>query len=266
VKKKEKTPPKEKPFSASPFRELKGLRVEPVPEPPESRAPKPKPGPEPDPREGAGMFLREMAGVKRLGGMEKNSHQPEPTRREQGDDQDLAIFLREMTDVRRLHATTDVPRPKQQETHPLVRKLEAEESRLFLESLKDIQVRFHDEIPEEAEPLHPVSVGRMKRLKRGDIRINLELDLHGLTREEALESLSAFISSAWRHRQEAVLVITGKGNKSPGEPVLQGAVASWLREAGKAMVAEFSPAPGKMGGTGAFVVFFKENPAPQRDG
>jgi len=56
-----------------------------------------------------------------------------------------------------------------------------------------------------------------------------------------------------------VLVITGKGINSPEGPVLQGAVAGWLRQQGKGMVAEFSPAPRDKGGSGAFVVFLKKS-------
>jgi len=53
-------------------------------------------------------------------------------------------------------------------------------------------------------------------------------------------------------------VITGKGNNSPGEPVLRNAVGVWLREVGKTMVSEFVAAPRDMGGSGAFVVFLRE--------
>jgi len=100
-------------------------------------------------------------------------------------------------------------------------------------------------------------------LRRGALRIDLELDLHGLTREEALASLERFVAGAYNRGQKAVLVITGKGNNSPEEPVLQGAVAGWLRDRGKGMVAEFSPAPRQMGGSGAFVVFLKEKVRPE---
>jgi DNA-nicking Smr family endonuclease len=61
--------------------------------------------------------------------------------------------------------------------------------------------------------------------------------------------------------QKAVLVITGKGNNSPGEPVLQQAVVSWLRDAGRELALEFAPAPREMGGSGAFVVFLRPAPA-----
>ena len=54
-----------------------------------------------------------------------------------------------------------------------------------------------------------------------------------------------------------MLVITGKGINSAEGPVLQGAVADWLREKGRGLVAEFAPAPRDKGGSGAFVVFLK---------
>ena len=84
-----------------------------------------------------------------------------------------------------------------------------------------------------------------------------QLDLHGLTREEALVALARFLKSASVHGEKAVLVITGKGNNSPGEPVLQQAVVAWLRDTGRKLVVEFAPAPREMGGSGAFVIFLR---------
>jgi DNA-nicking Smr family endonuclease len=98
---------------------------------------------------------------------------------------------------------------------------------------------------------------RMKQLKRGTIRISAELDLHGYLRDEAIQQLNRFITAAFTRGLSSVLVITGKGINSPDGPVLQGAVADWLRTAGKGMVAEFSPAPRDLGGNGAYVVFLK---------
>jgi DNA-nicking Smr family endonuclease len=99
---------------------------------------------------------------------------------------------------------------------------------------------------------------RMKQLRRGTIRIGQELDLHGFLRDEALKRLGHFIDSASVQGLPAVLVITGKGHNSPDGPVLQGAVAAWLRQA-RSRVAEFHPAPRDKGGSGAFVVFLKKN-------
>ena len=98
----------------------------------------------------------------------------------------------------------------------------------------------------------------MRQLKRGTIRISGELDLHGFLKDDALRRLEHFIASAYARGLQAVLVITGKGLNSPDGPVLPGAVAAWLREQGKGMVAEFLPAPRDRGGSGAIVVFLKK--------
>ena len=95
-------------------------------------------------------------------------------------------------------------------------------------------------------------------MKRGTIRISRELDLHGFLKHEALIRLKQFVDAASSGGHEAVLVITGKGINSPEGPVLQGAVKEWLGKEGKTLVAEFSPAPRALGGSGAFVVFLRK--------
>ncbi len=176
------------------------------------------------------------------------------------DEDDLDLFFRAVSDVRPLPSlrrkdASSVPPPS-----PVlrVRKLEEEDSALFLASLTGMDVRFQDELPEEdSVVLSCVPASRFKQLRRGTLKIRMELDLHGLTREEALESLGRFIEGAWQRELKAVLVITGKGNNSPGEPVLQAAVDGWLREQGKERVVEFASAPRQLGGAGAFVVFLR---------
>lgn len=180
---------------------------------------------------------------------------PDPVR-EEVDDREL--FLRAVQGVDKLKT----PNPEKKSARETIDNVEPqigdEERKLFLSSLKGMDTTFRDEYP-ETETDHPLAVNRMRQLKNGALRINLELDLHGLTREDALTSLSRFVTGAYNRAQKAVLVITGKGNNSSSEPVLQSAVASWLRESGKKMVAEFAPAPRQMGGSGAFVVFLKDN-------
>lgn len=219
--KKEKNPEqKQKEFASRPFGPLKGVRTELQAEPLKATAPVAKP----DPSAGdADLFLRAVAGVKRLN--------PAPAPGKSG--------------------KPAAPNPS---------GINDEERAVFLRALENLQldVTFRDELPEGDGPARPLPVNRLRQVKRGTIRIDFQLDLHGLTKDEALQSLAAFITGAHNRGQKAVLVITGKGNRSPAEPVLQGAVASWLRERGKGMVAEFAPAPREMGGSGAFVVFLKD--------
>jgi len=135
---------------------------------------------------------------------------------------------------------------------------ESAASELFLQEIGrlKLEVKFAETLPDEDE-LKPLPGNRLKQLKRGVISVDYQLDLHGLTRDEALAELPRFLRTARMKGQTAVLVITGKGYNSNAEPVLQQAVAAWLRDAGRELVVEFAPAPREMGGSGAFVVFLR---------
>jgi len=209
-------------FAAKPFTSLKGFQSENAKPPGKTAIPKPPP--------------------------------PAPVEVE-----DEILFLRAMTEVKRLNTAPPAGKGASKPPPP-GRAVAEEESRVFLQAVETmhLDVTFRDELPEDVAPLRPAGTNRLRQLRRGALRIDLELDLHGLTREEALASLERFVAGAFNRGHKAVLVITGKGNNSPEEPVLQGAVAGWLRDRGKGMVAEFSPAPRQMGGSGAFVVFLKE--------
>jgi DNA-nicking Smr family endonuclease len=67
---------------------------------------------------------------------------------------------------------------------------------------------------------------RAEALRR--MRPQASLDLHGLTREEALRRLALFLEQALRGGLAKVLIIHGKGAHSKGEAVLERAVASFL--------------------------------------
>ena len=91
------------------------------------------------------------------------------------------------------------------------------------------------------------------RLRRGQWALQGELDLHGLTREEARERLASFLREAHRRGQRCVRVVHGKGNGSPGrQPVLKDKVQRWLAQRGE--VIAFAQASGAQGGAGALLV------------
>lgn len=177
------------------------------------------------------------------------------------DEDDASLFLRAAEGAKRVVHDPDVhddPASRQGKTKTAVRA--PEDSRLFLAAMQKIGATEGDILPEreydDAEQRSPTS--RMRQLKRGTIRISRHLDLHGYLKDEALMLLEQFVAVACSEGRQAVLVITGKGINSPEGPILQGAVAEWLRIKGKGRVAEFSPAPRALGGSGAFVVFLKK--------
>ena len=186
-----------------------------------------------------------------------------PVRRQaDNDDEDEAsLFFRAAEGAKRFVDAPDAHIDRTTRQLPKKTRVRApEDSQLFLAAMKKIGTAFHGTFPErELEEVEQrSSTSRMRQLKRGTIRISQELDLHGFLKDEALVRLEQFIDGAHSRGQQAVLVITGKGINSPEGPVLQGAVAAWLRNKGKGLIAEFSSAPRELGGSGAFVVFLKK--------
>ncbi len=180
-----------------------------------------------------------------------------------GEEDETALFLRAAAGARRIGRDAS-PSPDRDERrtgkNPGAGELQ-EDSRLFLDAMEKMGTGIREKAPaqDDEESARRSSAGRMRQLKRGTLRISGELDLHGQFREAALAKLERFIAAAHGSGQKAVLVITGKGINSPEGPVLQGAVAAWLRREGRHMVAEFAAAPRELGGSGAFVVFLRSS-------
>jgi DNA-nicking Smr family endonuclease len=98
----------------------------------------------------------------------------------------------------------------------------------------------------------------VRKLRRGGWRIQGQLDLHGLRREDARQALGQFIKDAHSAGWRCVRVVHGKGMGSPGKtPVLKGRVQSWLIQ--KAEVLAFVQARPAEGGAGALVVLLAQS-------
>ena len=95
-----------------------------------------------------------------------------------------------------------------------------------------------------------------KKLKRGELPIEYELDLHGYTVVEAKTAISEFIDDCKKQNIRYVHIIHGKGYRSDQKiPVLKTHVAYWLPQ--HPDVLAFSSAQPKDGGTGAIYVILK---------
>lgn len=104
-----------------------------------------------------------------------------------------------------------------------------------------------------------ISRDTMRRVKRGQIAVQDELDLHGLTVEQARLAFSYFLKEAFLRSHRCVRIIHGKGLRSEARlPILKGCVNSWLRQ--KDEVLAFCSARTEDGGTGAVYVLLKRGP------
>ncbi len=104
-----------------------------------------------------------------------------------------------------------------------------------------------------------VSFALVERLKRGGFAYRRHLDLHGLTREAAHAALIDFLTSARRDGERCVLVVTGRGRRSPaGLSVLRETLPRWLARAPLAAhVLAFATARQVDGGAGATYVLLR---------
>lgn len=95
-----------------------------------------------------------------------------------------------------------------------------------------------------------------QKLRRGQISIEAELDLHGMTVVEAKDALSRFFSYSHARNKRCVRIIHGKGHGSRhGKPVLKNKLNHWLQQ--RDDVLAFCSARPVDGGTGAIYVLIK---------
>jgi DNA-nicking Smr family endonuclease len=106
-----------------------------------------------------------------------------------------------------------------------------------------------------------VDPGITERLHQGSYSIQDYIDLHGLFAHEAEPVLRRFIRESARRGCRAVLVIHGRGLKSPDKPVLKGKVFDWLtRGPLRAFVMALASARACDGGSGATYVLLRRRP------
>lgn len=101
-----------------------------------------------------------------------------------------------------------------------------------------------------------VSRKTLKQLRRGQWKINAQLDLHGLTRDEALPELEEFLDTCNKRGFRCVQIIHGKGlNSKNREPILKTMV--WSRLTQHNYILAFCQAGPSDGGSGAVLVLLK---------
>ncbi len=145
-----------------------------------------------------------------------------------------------------------LPAPKPQ---PVPHQRQADEQAALREALSDEVDVESLLLTDDGLSFRRAGVGPdvVTRLRRGQWAIQAQIDLHGLTREEAREALVAFVRQAVRRGQRCLRVVHGKGHGSPGrQPVLKAKVQRWLAQLSE--VIAFAQASGPQGGAGALIV------------
>lgn len=140
---------------------------------------------------------------------------------------------------------------------PVLRQNRTDENPLSVDSLSDYIPQELAGTEEEFFFMRPgVAPLTMKRLRRGYWAIQAELDLHGMTSDEARACLIEFLDECKQLGVRCVRVIHGKGLSSRNrEPVLKLKAASWLMQRDEVLA--FCQARPMDGGSGAVIVLLK---------
>ena len=174
------------------------------------------------------------------------------------DDDDRDLFRRMFGDVKRVRS--DKAEPVRPRPRPSARFRRLDEAQGMEESLSGAMDPHELETGEELLFRRPhVRPGDLRRLRRGHIPVADEIDLHGLTADEAHSALAEFLIGAVAGRTRCVRVIHGKGLRSgPGGPVIKRRIGRWLRRRDEVLA--FCSARSVDGGTGAVYVLLKTAP------
>ena len=166
--------------------------------------------------------------------------------------EEARLFREAVRGVRPLRA--HAPPPRQSKVRPRARFTRADRAAVLRESL-DPDTPDPEQLTGEALAFHrpQIPAAVLRRLRRGDYRVQREIDLHGMTVAEAKLALREFLLSALEQRVRCVRIVHGKGLRSGHRgPVLKATVSTILRRTG-AVLAYVSARPVD-GGTGAVYV------------
>ncbi|MGQ7843577.1 Smr/MutS family protein [Granulosicoccus sp. 3-233] len=170
-------------------------------------------------------------------------------------DDDMAMFREAVGEVRSVNndRVEDEKRPQR----PLLRHTEQDDRSVMQSLLDDLSEYDLLETGEHLSYTQPgVQRSVLKKLKSGRYSVQSEIDLHGLTVNEARQELADFLHAAQERRHLCVRVIHGKGRKNAERaPRLKPAVNQWLQR--NRQVLAFCSARMNDGGTGAVYVLLK---------
>jgi DNA-nicking Smr family endonuclease len=146
---------------------------------------------------------------------------------------------------------------------PVTHNIVSEDAEVLAELSDLVSGQGNFELTETEEYVEGTRVGLdprlVTRLRRGEFSVQAHIDLHGMTQPDAKQELTQFILDSVRKGRRAVLVVHGRGLRSPGgQPVLKHATAQWLSHGSiGGYVLAFATARAYDGGAGAVWVLLK---------
>ena len=170
------------------------------------------------------------------------------------------FFRDEVADVRRLKIEKRVETLKNKPSPKPRPQYEYSESEESVSNTMSDPVDLRDAVVDDVLFFARAGIQQkvQKKLRRGELPIEEELDLHGYTVVEAKTAIQEFLHECKRHKIRYIRIIHGKGYRSEQQiPVLKTHVAYWLPQLSDVLA--FSSARANDGGTGAIYVILKSS-------
>lgn len=156
---------------------------------------------------------------------------------------------------------TTLPSKKPSKKEPLDKKSSPNKAPIpHQDSWENLPLSDHSSQPVSSEDLleysgSGISHKDMRRLKAGDFHVESQLDLHGLTADEARHQLLHFLEKAQSQGWRCIRIVHGKGKHGTDTPILKNLANTWLRQLPQILA--FCSAPRRDGGAGAVTVLLK---------
>ena len=175
------------------------------------------------------------------------------------DDKDWKEYLKLVKPIKKVQFTNDIlAKPK----NKLLKKSFGD---------KDKGTLFNEEVLPSEE--HTLKLGNedgidknlIKRIKKGSIKIDDELDLHGQSLNHSKKLITNFININLSRQKRLILIITGKGKRLgtdegwKGTGVLKENLPRWISTTSiSRKILWFDKAPHRKGGDGALLIYLKK--------
>jgi len=170
---------------------------------------------------------------------------------------DIELFRQAVGPVKPVVSDKTHLRPPPPAPQPRFTRLD--EAQVLVDMLSD---DYHPVDLETGEELWFVRTGLqhrlLRKLRRGRFAVGGELDLHGMTADQARRAVADFLHHCGRSHVRCVRIIHGKGRGSHQRlPVLKHKVNKWLRQRDEVLA--FCSARPVDGGTGAVYVLLRQS-------
>jgi len=167
------------------------------------------------------------------------------------DDLFTDLFAEAMQQVQPIEKTAKIIPPTQQVKKKIHKNIHKKPSVSIPHSPKQAQTILTEDSSTWVLRANGIAPDVLKKLSSGQLPINHRIDLHGMTRDQAISNLEHTLQSSLQASERVLCIVHGRGLHSPdGQPVLKKSVYQWLKRGPMSdYILAVTPTPSSAGGS-----------------